>query len=351
MHVLQLGPYPPPEGGISRNILAIREELERRGHRCSIIATSRSVAKREESGVYHPQSAFGLLRLLFSIDHDVLHLHVGGNITRRVLALVFACGLWRRGKNILSFHSGGYPHTREGKRARRTSLQGWLFRRFARVIAVSPLIADVFERYGIRNDRLSVIQPFVPKTPDPNVEIPAELIEFAQKANPLLLSVCLLEPEYDLFMQIDAMGKLLARFPDAGLLIVGSGSLKRQLQKRIAVKPHRDRIMLAGNVEHAVTLHLINECDALLRTTLFDGDAIAIREALFLDTPVIATDNGMRPEGVHLIPINDPAALIAKIADVVEKPKQKKPSKVANTSNIDAVIDIYAELSTVSMPR
>ena len=51
---------------------------------------------------------------------------------------------------------------------------------------------------------------------------------------------------------------------------------------------HAERIW-TGDVEHPVTLHLINRADILLRTTKFDGDAIAVREALFLETPVIAT--------------------------------------------------------------
>ena len=31
-----------------------------------------------------------------------------------------------------------------------------------------------------------------------------------------------------------------------------------------------------------------------LRTTLYDGDSISVREALHLGVPVIASDNGMR---------------------------------------------------------
>ena len=61
--------------------------------------------------------------------------------------------------------------------------------------------------------------------------------------------------------------------------------------------------MLAGNVEHPVVLHLIRDARLLLRTTLFDGDAISVREALFLGTPVIATDNKMRPDGRNTHPI------------------------------------------------
>ena len=34
MRVVQLGPYPPPHGGVQTNLVAIREYLRRRGHAC-----------------------------------------------------------------------------------------------------------------------------------------------------------------------------------------------------------------------------------------------------------------------------------------------------------------------------
>ena len=93
-------------------------------------------------------------------------------------------------------------------------------------------------------------------------------------------------------------------------MIVGSGSLEADLIESIASKPYRDDVFLAGDVPHPITLHLVNQADILLRTTRFDGDAISIREALFLGTPVIATDNQMRPDGLHLIAIADKPAIL-----------------------------------------
>lgn len=351
MHVLQLGPYPPPEGGINRNVLAIRAALRERGDRCSVIAISRSTHITPEPDVFHPSGPLAVIRLLFSLEYDLLHLHFGGDLTWRMLALIFVCSMFRRGRNILSFHSGGYPKTPEGLAARRGSFRGWLFRRFARIIAVNPVIAEVFERYGVGPERLLVIYPFVEQAPDPNVELPQALSEFVRNARPFLLTVGLLEPEYDLIMQIDTMGKVLEKFPNAGLMIVGSGSLREGLEQAITGKPYRDRIMLTGDVPHAFTLHLINDCDMLLRTTLFDGDAIAVREALFLDTPVVATDNGMRPAGVHLIPMHHADALVQKIADLVRKKRKAKRPKTPDTSNIDAVLNIYDELNASSTSR
>lgn len=344
MHVLQLGPVPPPEGGINRNMLAIRDELLTQGHRSSIIATSRSTKIKSEPDIYHPGSASALVRLLFTISYDVLHLHVGGAITARLLALIFVCSFFRRGKNILSFHSGGYTETAEGKAAKQTSLRGFIFRRFARVVVVNPLLADVFERYGSERETIRVIYPFVHRAPDEGVTVPEHISDFARASKPFLLTVGLLEDEYDLFMQIDAMENILDEFPNAGLIIVGSGSLHERLAAAIATKAYAKNIFLAGDVEHAVTLHLINDADILLRTTKFDGDAISVREALYLETPVIATDNGMRPGGLNLITIGDRDALVDAIKTVAKLPPSKKSPKPPDNENILEIVNLYKEI-------
>ncbi len=344
MHVLQLGPYPPPEGGVNRNMLAIRADLVKDGHNASIIATSRSSRIAAEEGVFHPGSAFALIRLLISLRRDITHLHIGGLITSRVLALAFTTALLSRGKSIVSIHSGGYPHTAEGKAARRWSIRGVIFRMFDRVIVVNTELREVFVKYGVRPERVSVILPFVNEVPDDSVEIPSEIGAFAAKHKPFLLTVGLLEPEYDLAMQIDTMARVIENYPDAGLMIIGSGSLERELSEHIASKQYRENIHLAGDVPHAITLHMIERAAILLRTTRFDGDAISIREALFLGTPVVATDNGMRPEGVRLFEIGNANEFVEAITAAVATAKADPVEKFEEKTNIAAIIDLYGEI-------
>lgn len=344
LHVLQLGPYPPPEGGISRNMLAIRDELLTRGHSCSIIATSRSSRVDKERDVYHPRSPFELLRLLSALDFDVLHLHIGGEINKRVLALAAACSLFSQNKSILSLHSGAYPLTAEAQKATSNSIRGLIFRRFSRLVAVNEAIADVFRRYGVLSDRIKVILPFSLRQPDALVQVPEELNKFIAQHTPSLLSVGGLEKDYDPLFSIDAMKEILAEFPSAGLMIIGDGSMRSEIETVIAANGCDDKIYLAGNIDHGVTLHLIAAADIVLRTTLFDGDAISVREALFLDTPVIATDTKARPEGVHLIEIGDKYGLVNKIKQIVSTPKKERPDSVPNNENIREIADLYEEL-------
>lgn len=344
MRVLQLGAYPPPHGGVSRNMTAICEELLVTGHHCSIIATSRSTRVEPEPDVYRPTSAFQLLKLLATLKFDALHIHIGGDIPPRVSLLLLACAVFAPGKSVLTLHSGGYPLSPKGQRARKNSLLGFIFRRFARIIAVNKMMAEMFERFGVEKDRIRIILPFSHELPDKSIKIPGDLKDFASAHNPLLLSTSLLEAEYDVSLQIEAFGSVLKEFPNAGLLIAGSGSLEDELRQTIQRKSYADHILMAGDVEHQVALNLIDDCDVLLRTTLFDGDAISIREALFLGTPVIATDNGMRPEGVHLIPVGDATALAEKIKSIAGRKKGGNGSRKEDRSNLAAVLELYEEI-------
>ncbi len=342
LHVLQLGPYPPPEGGISRNMLAIRDELLSAGHQCSIIATSRSSSVVDEPDVYHPRSALALIGLLRKLQFDVLHLHVGGDVTNRVLALALACSIFGRGRSVLTMHSGGFAMSEKAETGRPGSFAGRVFRRFSRVIAVNERLARVFQRFGVT--RIAVIPAHALKQPDVNVNIPEELDAFCNAHLPLMVAVGGLEKDYDPLLQIAAMKGIITQLPKAGLMIVGGGSMQSEVEEAVAASGCANAILLTGNVEHPVTLHLMRDADMVLRTTLFDGDAISIREALFLGTPVIVTDTGERPEGVHLIRIGDKDGLVKKICEIAVSAKPEHPVQISDTINIQAVVKLYEDL-------
>jgi glycosyltransferase involved in cell wall biosynthesis len=345
MHVLQLGPYPPPEGGISRNMLAIRDELLARGDGCSIIATSRSSQTSDEPDVYHPGSAAALLRLLGKLNFDILHLHIGGEVSSRVLALAFACTFFAKGKSVLTLHSGAFPQSEAAKNASPGSIRGLIFRRFRRLIGVNEPIAKVFERYGVPPERIAVIAPFALKPPSPDVSVPDDLAGFYSSHSPVMLALGGLEKDYEPLLQIEAVGEVLKTYPNAGLIIVGDGSMRKEVDAAIEASGYADSIKLTGNIDHGVVLHLICDADMVLRTTLFDGDAISVREALFLGTPVIATDNNMRPAGVHLVPTSDKAALVSEILSVAVAGKAQPAEASSNNSNIEQVLKIYREIN------
>jgi glycogen synthase len=344
MRVLLLGPYPPPHGGVQTNLVAIRSFLRMHNVPCTVINITRH-RKLDADEVYYPKSAGPLLSLLARLPYDVVHLHIGGMLTNRLLALSLACTLRPGTKSLMTFHSGGFPSTPEGQSLRPASFAGFVLRRFDGVIAVNEEIAGFLRKLGVQPQRVRCISPYAFLKNDPSMNsLPEQVAAFMTRHDPVLLSVGLLEQEYDLPLQIETLPQIRQKFPGAGLLLIGSGSLEASLRGRISASQCAQHILLAGDVPHAATMNAVSRCRLMLRTTLYDGDALSVREALQLGTPVIATDNGMRPPGVHLIPKSDPQALLRAILRELEQPAAHKMQPAQDESNLQAVFDFYRDL-------
>lgn len=351
MRVLQLGPYPPPHGGVQSNLVAIRKFLRSQGVPCAVINITRH-RKPDEDEVYYPSSAAGVLQLLWRLKYDVVHLHLGGSLNKRVLSLALVCTMQAPAKSVLTFHSGGYPSSREGKATGRNSYAGFVLRRFDALIGVNDEIVNFFRGLGTDPQRIRMILPHAFLTEENEApSLPSELESFFASHDAVLISVGLLEPEYDLALQIEALGHIRDKFPSAGLVLIGSGSLESRIRSLIRAQSYAEHIRLCGDVPHAATIQAISRAHLMLRTTLYDGDAVSVREALHLGTPVVATDNGMRPAGVHLIPKSNLQALVEAVEAQLMHPTKKATAARNDDANVRAVFELYRELTSIESTR
>lgn len=342
MRVVQLGPFPPPHGGVQTNLVAIRDYVRLRGSSCAVINITRH-RQMEKDEVYFPKNSRELLWDLFRRRYDVVHLHIGGGIPLRVQALAFAATCVPWAKSILTLHSGGFPSSDEGKAATSSSFLAFVLRRFDYVIGVNQEMIEFFVRLGVPRSRTRLILPHSVASTQMADHLPEPIASFFMAHERILVAVCGLEPEYDISRQIEALGSLLGNFPSTGLAILGSGSQREAIERQVAASGYSKHILMCGDVPHAVTLRAIAESDALLRTTLYDGDAISIREALYLGTPVIATDNGMRPSGVHLVPIGNAGCLASAVERLFADGQSHVVRSERDDENLAAVLALYQE--------
>jgi len=344
MRVLLLGPYPPPHGGVQTNLVAIRSFLLKQGVSCCVINITRH-RKEDADDVYYPKNPVQLVQLLAQLDYDLIHIHIGGMLTNRLLALSLVCARWPGKKSVMTFHSGGFPSTPEGQALGPSSFAGFVLRSFDGIIGVNEEIIRFLQKMGVPAERARLISPYAFLSgSDSERALPPALAEFFAARDPVLTSVGLLEPEYDLPLQISGLTPIREKFPRAGLLLIGSGSLEGSLREKIAASPSAAHILLAGDVPHAATMEAMLRSRVMLRTTLYDGDALSVREALQLGTPVIASDNGMRPQGVRLIPKADLGALVSATEFELQKPVAAKAMSNADDGNVRAVFEFYREL-------
>ncbi len=349
-HVCLIGPIPPPWGGVETHMMGLRDALLANGSRCSVINVTRH-RQADHDDLYFPGSPRELIARLHALRPDVVHLHFGGSLFARQAALFVVLSLRPGVKNVFTFHSGGFPTSPEGKRARWFSLRGFALRRLDAVVGVNQELVTTFARYGVRHKRLHLIAPFAegPKRADVISEpLPENISAFADQHSPLLVSVAQLEPEYGIDIQLDAFDDIRRQFPNAGLVVLGGGSLQASLQERIANHASRDHVLLAGNVPRPKTLALISRADLLLRTTHYDGDALSVREALSLGTRVLASRTAMRPAGVCLLQQLDAKTLAAAVRPALESERpQANIGASAAPSAMHGVLALYDRLQGV----
>lgn len=272
---------------------------------------------------------------------DIIHLHIGGQINWRVCALLGICILFGRRRSVLTIHSGEFGISQK----QNVFILRYLLKRFSVIIAVNKQISSVLEKLGIEPDKIRIISPFVLPLNE-SVDVPHDLMEFVNARSPFIVSVGLLEPEYDLETQITAIQSLINTYPEIGLMIIGSGSLEAHLISLIKQKKLESYVKITGDLPHVITIQMISIANVLLRTTRFDGDAISVREALFLGTPVIATDNGMRPQGVIIIQNpTDSVNLAFAVENVIQQRSLTAPvNDNTDSDNIEIVLSLYKEI-------
>jgi len=343
--VIQLGPVPPPHGGVAQHVAALRAGVLAHGNACLVVSITRaSDARPPEHGVYRPRNSLHLLRMLRALRGDILHVHVGGNITPRVLGLILVCTLMPGCRTVMTLHSGGYPTTPAGRRGGPLSLRAFIFRRLHGIIGVNAQIVAMFARLGVPEARLHMIPPYLGSPVPRSMSVSAGVESFLRAHEPKFISVGQLEPEYGLELQIEGLKLMQEKYPRAGLLLLGSGSAEAYLRSRAAECLCSHRVLFCGDVSHEEALALMGRCDLMLRTTRYDGDAISIREVLELGLPVVATDNGMRPTGVELMHAANAEGLRAAVHRALARGRLQPAERSESRANLNAHLDLYRSL-------
>jgi len=310
--ILLVGYYPPPLGGESVHVRELARYLTAEGIPVQIVNSRRGAPPNSESRtVSGPWDFFYVL--LESLGPDtMLHLHTNGHNWKSwfmILAAAIALRL-RRAEGILTLHSGLCPKylTRAGIHMRLLAYAA--ADTFMHIVCVNKEIRCALEVLGLGRERLSIIPAFPGIREVPSLSQPD--IEMTKLMKPLIVAIGGVEPEYGLPLLVRILPALSHDFPSFGCIIIGSdgGEL---VQTFLTNARLLDRVVSLGQISHDRCLSLVSCADVFVRPSYTDGDSIAVREALALGTPVVASNTTVRPSGVILFQRGDSADLIEKI--------------------------------------
>ncbi len=352
--VLMVGPYPPPEGGWSTAIREEREELEKRGVDCRVlnIGESRREANKEYICV-HSGTDLIVKLLRHGLSGYRFRLHMNGD-SLKGMAIVMAASLISAvclRRPCLSFHAGidqrHFPH--------HGNLLRWIvwtlvFNLSRIIICDSNEIRDRILVYRIGRRGVYGVSPFssrrvayVPVTPDAVVQ------SFLSSHEPVLFSYFAYRPEYDIGMLLEAVRRLRDRSPGLGLLAVDDRShpdpaVTKAARALLEGDQLRGAVLTTGEVGRDEFLTLMSMSHIYVRTPLTDGVCSSVLEALYMQVPVVAADNGTRPPGVVTYNGSSIEDMVSTIDRAIEDREQLKESIGKQAPQVE---DTVAQLADI----
>ena len=306
--ILMIGPYPPPEGGWSTLIKEEREALESRN--ANVFVLNMGPSRKKKSDWYiRVFGAFDLLlkMIWFSLRGCIFRLHMNGDSKKGIQIVLIASLVQLLGlkRPCLSFHAGidqrYFPH--RGSRALKLM---WLvvFNIPRVVICDCSEVREMILMYRREKEGVHAVSPFSSRRISFDVEpLDAETEGFLEKHEPVVFSYFAYRPEYDIEMLFGAFRRFKADFPEAGLIAFDdrthqSPAIRARAEFMAADSAVARDIMLLGSGTRDLFLTVLGRADLYVRTPLTDGVCSSVLEALHLGVPVIAADNGYRPENV-----------------------------------------------------
>ena len=93
---------------------------------------------------------------------------------------------------------------------------------------------------------------------------------------------------------LEIAGKVCPHFPRARFYIIGDGPLESKLKKIISERRLRERVIMTGFREDALTF--VRNAAVILTTSRWEGMPYTLLEAMYLGKPIVASDiHGHRP--------------------------------------------------------
>jgi glycosyltransferase involved in cell wall biosynthesis len=321
LHVLLVGPLPPPAGGMANQTRQLARLLEPEGVRVSLVQTN---------AAYHPAWVEQLrgLRALFRLlpylqrlssvakEADVVHVMANSGWSWHLFA---APAIWiarLRGKPVVVNYRGGLADEFLDRQVRivRTTLA-----RASALIVPSEFLKAVFARH-------SMSSTVIPNVVDVQRFHPAHTEATHESAAPHIVVARNLEHLYGNDVAIRALAHLRQRFPSAHLTIAGSGpeaEALRGLAKEVGVA---GAVRFAGLLDPDQMADLYRSADLTLNPSRADNTPNSILESLACGVAVVSADVGGVPflvehgQTAWLVPPDSPEATAAGMAHVLDDP-------------------------------
>jgi len=179
----------------------------------------------------------------------------------------------------------------------------------------------LIKQFSIESSNISVLPIFVDIEKIKNTNVTIDLHKKYPQFEKIILMVSRLEKEKNIPLAISAMKDVVKKYPKTGLVVVGEGSKKENLELITNNYGLKTSIIFDGWQNKETIYSYYKSADMLLVTSDYEGYGLTIVEALASELPVFSTDVGIAREvGAY---ITDSDYLAQNIVKYIENEPKK----------------------------
>ncbi|AUP79388.1 hypothetical protein C1H87_11985 [Flavivirga eckloniae] len=264
---------------------------------------------------------------------EIIHIHTGIWWLRCCHIIV---GFFFRKKVIVTIHSLSNLNN---------SFSVLITKLFLYLVEKTITVSDEVAK-KVNADTRYVVHAFLPPILEEEPDLPQEVISLIENnkqkkiicSNAFKLVLHNNEDLYGLDLMIDVARLIKEENKDYKIIFVIASK-----NEKLNLIGAYSEIIKNENLENYITLitysisfvKLMTESDLVVRATNTDGDALTVREALYLNRKIIASDICKRPEATILFKNRDSKDLYRKIKNILES-KEVKRNNINNLNGNDS---------------
>ncbi|MBM2817898.1 MAG: cap, capsular polysaccharide biosynthsis protein [Parcubacteria group bacterium] len=165
----------------------------------------------------------------------------------------------------------------------------------------------------------------------------------------IIMMASRLEKEKNIILGFEIMKELTRQYPKIGMVIIGDGKEKKNLERLVVKYSLQKNIIFEGWQSDLISYY--KTANVFLSTSLYEGYGLTIIEALASGCPVVSSDVGIASEVISegesgfVCPVNDKNCFIRRIQEIMEirglKERLSVNSKIFLGEKMTAVKEEY----------
>jgi len=342
--IVQVGAVPPPIGGITVYIKRMKDFLDSKNIVNQVWDYSK--IKKNEDNVVNVWFPFIPFYYAINKDIKIIHYHIVGTKTKNYIGF-FNRNFFKKRKKILTIHGAC-----EGLFDRNRKLICKSLNSFDVIICMTNDDKKYLIENGITID-VYVIPAFIPPTIKEQEikEISSDVWNFINDHKPIIsanasnIGFYNQQDLYGIDMCIDLCANLKKEYPHIGFIFslpsINDYEYFKAMKQRIIKNGIEDNFLFF--TKPCQLYPILMKSDAFVRPTNTDGDAISIREALYLKIPTVASDVISRQKETIVFTNRDIVDFTLKVKNILNnyaKYKNKLDS-LSIEDNSEKVMMVY----------